>query len=763
MTHQSHDTRTLQQSLTMPANLPPKSADNLRLAAPITSWDDAIPLGNGLMGGLLWGGGNTLRLSLDRGDLWDERTTGEAEWWKKNPWQDLQDEADPWGKYYGGLTPTKLPAGRLELALDPGQSIESFELDLATAEGTAALGGGSACTAFFSAAAPVAMLRLPGAVAPAARLVPAGTDMAGSDVDTHAGGAVAALGCPPAVCGAEAGMQWYVQDAADGFSYCVCVAAQHSELETLLAVAITTSADCAPGEDLLDLAQSRCSAALAMGYENMLANHVAWWHGFWAQSAVEVPEAHIQRSYQFTRYLYGAGSRTGAPPMPLQGVWTADNGGLPPWKGDYHNDLNTQLTYSAYQASGDFDSGASYLDLLWKLAPQFRDFARDFYGTHGLASPGVMSLAGQPLGGWSQYSMSPTMSAWNAHLFYLHWRYTGDDQFLADRAYPWCSEVGRCMAELLTENGDGVLVLAKSSSPEIFDNRPEAWLKPNSNYDLMCLKMLFLALAEMADAQDLAAEADRWASLAARLGDFHTAVDGELLLDADTPLRKSHRHLSHLMGIHPFNLITVDGGDEDRKRIVASLAAWEELGTGQWTGYSWSWMACLRARVGDGEQAFRHLNVFTRAFVSRNGFHVNGDQSGRGFSDFTYRPFTLEGNFAAMQAVQEMLLQSWSPTPGRHGSEVIRVFAAMPEHWHNAGFSDLRVEGGHRVSARWEGNATTELTVVAGRDGVVRIRDNFDGREPEWSLPEVVKVGANFEVRLSAGQAVAATFAVPVG
>jgi len=113
-------------------------------------------------------------------------------------------------------------------------------------------------------------------------------------------------------------------------------------------------------------------------------------------------------------------------------------------------------------------------------------------------------------------------------------------------------------------------------------------------------------------------------------------------------------------------------------------------------------MSCLRARVGDGDAAARHLDVFTRAFTSRNGFHVNGDQSGEGFSNLTYRPFTLEGNFAAMQAVQEMLLQSGSPTPGKRDTEVIRLFPAVPQDWHDAAFTDLRAEGGHRVFARRE-------------------------------------------------------------
>ena len=98
-----------------------------------------------------------------------------------------------------------------------------------------------------------------------------------------------------------------------------------------------------------------------------------------------VTELAISRQYHLVQYFYGAASRRTAPPMPLQGVWTADNGGLPPWKGDYHNDLNTQMTYIAYQAAGHFDEGLSYLDYLWDRRDVFTAFARDFYGTR--ASP----------------------------------------------------------------------------------------------------------------------------------------------------------------------------------------------------------------------------------------------------------------------------------------------------------------------------------------------------------------------------------------
>ena len=513
--------------------------------------------------------------------------------------------------------------------------------------------------------------------------------------------------------------------------------------------------------DPLALARSRCAEALASGYDALHAAHVAWWKAFWARSAVSIPaaDAAIARQYYLVQYFYGAASRRGAPPMPLQGVWTADAGGLPPWKGDYHNDLNTQMTYMAYQEAGRFDEGLAYLDFLWERRPVFEKFAKEFYDAPGLACPGVMSLAGQPLAGWVQYSLSPTMSAWSAHLFYLHWRYILDDAFLRQRAYPWCAGVGRCMRALLKPGADGLLRLPLSSSPEIFNNSHRAWLEPNSNYDLMCLKMLFLSLQEMADACGKADEARQWADAAAALGGFHVAPSGALLLDAHTPLTESHRHLSNLMALYPFNLLTMDGGPTERRTIDASLTAWDKLGTRAWCGYSFSWMSCLRARTGDGESAWRLLDIYTRAFVLRNGFHANGDQTRSGYSNFTYRPFTLEGNFLAAQAVQEMLLQSWSPTPGRRDTEVIRVFPAVPRRWSAASFRDLRAEGGFRVSARRENAATTWLQVAATRDGLLRIADNFAGRTPQWSVGAVNRVDGNYEVRLKKGQTLEAVLA----
>ena len=732
----------------------PDASINPKLQAPIKTWDEAIPLGNGLLGGLVWGEGNVLRLSLDRGDLWDERPSQRhVALHDRFNWATMQrlvaeDRMAEFNDIFDSNydyddPPTKLPAGRLEITLDPSQSIETFELRLATAEAIARLKGGSEIRAFISAAKvrePVAVLRIPGPALKDLRLRPPES--------------VKKLHYPPAQPGEADSLRWFEQECADGFAYAICAGWKRAGDSTLVAVTVATRAE---GKSPRAVAQARVQAALKAGYDKLAAPHAAWWAGFWQRSNLSVPEPHILQQYCFVRYLYGAASRRGAPPMPLQGVWSADAGSLPPWKGDYHNDLNTQMTYIAYRTSGDFDEGACFLDYLWNLLPTFRKFAREFYDAPGAALPGVMSLAGQPLGGWGQYSLSPTMGAWNAHLFYLHWRDTGDRRFLRDRAYPFCREVGTCLRALLRPGADGLLRLPLSSSPEIFDNTRRAFLKPNSNYDLASMKMLFLALAEMATATgDAKASAD-WTATAKQLGGFHTKPDGTLLLDENTPLPGSHRHLSNIIPIYPFNLITMDGGPPEQKIIAASLADWDKAGTRAWCGYSFTWMACLRARVGDAEAALRNLDIFARAFTLRNGFHANGDQTGSGFSDFTYRPFTLEGNFLAMEAVHEMLLQSWSAEPGSSSPGVIRLFPATPWRWRNASFENLRAEGGHKVSARRENNVTTWFRIVAGRDGLIRVRDNFGGRVPQWNRKGMKKVEGNFEFEAKAGRSIEAT------
>lgn len=725
----------------------------LTLTAPIATWDEALPLGNGLLGGLLWGGDGTLRLSLDRDDLWDERPApGDplrgltyAEIQRRVAAHDNAGISQIVDGAYFSDHPTKIPAGRLELDLAPGQTVTAFELDLATATGRAQLATGGTVEAFFSAVQPVALLRVPGAAPRELRLL--------------APLAVKKLGFPDPVRGAAGTARWFTQETAEGHLTCVYAATRREGEGTLVATTVTFSPR--DGADVVAVARQRVDAALAAGFAVTHAPHAAWWREFWAKSAVNVPDTQVLQHYHLVQYFYGAASRPGAPPMPLQGVWTADAGELPPWKGDYHHDLNTQMTYMGYQTAGRFEEGRVFLDFMHGLMPAFRKFSRNFLGQPGAAVPAVMSLDGEPLGGWAQYSLAPVNGAWVGHLFYLHWRYTHDTAYLRDVAYPWCREVGETLRGLLRPDANGVLVLPLSSSPESFNNDFRAWLQPNSNYDLMCLRMLFLGNAEMAAELGDTAAAVGWHDTARRLGPFHTNDHDVLMLNATEELTFSHRVFATLMAIYPFNLMTIEGSASDRAVIAATIPEIDRLGVIEWCGYSYTWMAALRARINEPEAALWHLKAYLHAFILRNGFLANGDQTKSGFSAFDYRPFTLEGNFLACAAVHEMLLQSWDPEPGAGGWGPIRVFPAMPWRWHDADFTDLVAEGGHQVSARRENNATVWLRVTAGRDGELRIRDNFGGREPQWSRAGAKKTGQDFVFTVKAGETIEATLPKP--
>jgi len=725
--------RTLAEEADAPRG--PQASSNLQLAAPIDRWDEAIPLGNGLLGGLLWGSGPNLKLSLDRGDLWDLRTPEillRDDWnWttirklvaEKNQAKISELFDVPYNAF---RYPTKIPAGRLELTLADPLSANSFTLDLRRAVGGVDVGNGSV-EVFYSAVRPVAMIRITGPE-PQWRIVPPDS--------------LKQLGYAPPQTGSDGPTSWSVQEAALGLKYAVVVAGRRIDDRTEIALTVTSTGD---GPDPLALGRRRVSAALEAGYASMLQPHAAWWQGFWSQSGVELPDPALQQHYDLVQYFYGSASRRGAPPIPLQGVWTADQGALPPWHGDYHHDLNTQVTYWAYLASGRFDQGAAFLDFMWDLLPAHRKFARAFYDAPGAAVPGVMTLDGKAMGGWSQYSLSPTDGAWVAQAFYLHWRYTMDREFLAQRAYPYCEAIGECLKALLEPGAEGKLKLPLSTSPEIHNNSLRSWLTPNSNNDLSLLRWLFGALVEMARAQDDDPAAARWQKTLDGLDEL--AVEGEagpLRLAPDESLAESHRHHAHLMPIHPLGILSVEGSDRDRRIIDASLDQIDRLGTGAWCGYSFSWMSCIAARSAKPDRAIKNLEIYLKAFISRNGFHLNGDYKRLGHSGFGYRPFTMEGNFAAGQAVHEMLLQSWGG--------LLRIFPAVPEKWADVAFDNLRAEGGYSVWARREAGSTVRVRIRANHGGLVRLRDPFGGKPVAWNRGDVKKIGTHYECTLGPGE-----------
>ena len=397
--------------------------------------------------------------------------------------------------------------------------------------------------------------------------------------------------------------------------------------------------------------------------------------------------------------------------MPLQGVWTADNDCLPPWKGDYHYDTNTELSYQSYLKANRLEEGVVFVDYLWKLKPTYEKFAKEFFGVNGLLIPSCSTLDGKAMGGWAQYSLSPTMTIWAAQNFDEYYLYTGDEKFLKERAYPFFKETGSAIKSLLTEK-NGKLYLPLSSSPEIFDDTRKAYLRENSNFDLALLIYLFRTLKVYAE--KLGDDSSEYEAILEKFDDIAVSPDGVVMLDKTQKLPETHRHFSHLMCLYPLHLINYD--TEENKRIYEStIKDLEILGTGYWVGFSFVQSAQIYAMAKNGNASYERLRQFCRRFVGDNGFHLNGDFRHFGYTQFHYRPFTLEALFGFCDALHEMLLQD-------HTGK-IELFAAIPQEWktRTIGFKNLRSRGGLIISAKLKNGVITELSVTAPKECRVSI------------------------------------------
>ncbi len=700
---------------------------DLESRRPATTWDEGIPLGNGMLGALLWERGDTLRLSLDRADLWDQRPMKGLDrpefsyrWIcdqvKRNEYAVVQRYFD--APYESEPAPTKIPGAALTFDIRSLGPVRSAHLSVDSALCVIRWENGTVLRTFIHATRPAGWFQWEHAPEslPIAILPPPYT----GDGDTAAQGSVAGdnlirLGYRNGTVDKNGNTITYRQAGWGGFAYEVCVAWKRPDPETIEGTWSISSRR--SGEEEGATASTICREFLGRGFETDLRSHEEWWRNFWSKSALHVPDPLIEKQWYMEQYKFGSASRRGAPPISLQAVWTPDNGRLPPWKGDFHHDLNTEMSYWPCYAGNHLHEGLAYLDHLDANKPVYEKYTRHYFGMEGLAVPGVTTLDGRAMGGWIQYSGSPTISSWLAQHFYLHWRYSMDRKFLRTRGYPWLRETARFLERLTIRDENGLRQLPLSSSPEIRNNDISAWFTRTTNYDLALMKFVFGAAAEMANELGLGGESAHWKRLGGEFPEFALSGKQELMFAPTLAYDESHRHFSNAMAIYPLGLIRWEDGPRSQEVIRNTLARFDSVGPAAWCGYSYAWLACMKARGKDGDGAAGALSIFARAFCSTNSFHVNGDQTKSGYSGFTYRPFTLEGNFAFASGLQEMLLQSYAG--------IIEVFPAVPERWKDVSFATLRTEGAFLVSATKESGIVREVRVDSEMGGEAKLRNPF--------------------------------------
>lgn len=720
-----------------------EGANDLAFACLATSWDEAIPLGNGMLGALVWQKGDRLRFSLDRADLWDLRPMenfGKREFsfkWvqqrvKNNDYKVVQEMFDvPYGQ---SPAPSKIPGAALEFETKILGEIAQVKLVLPSALCEMKWQNGATLQTFIHAYRPAGWFRfegIPENIVPV--LVPpqyrkegvsaAGNSLTGQDLQRLGYEQGKVVKGPHKVI--------YRQKGWNGFEYEVAVAWKYSG-NTLAGVwTIASSFSKKEGQKT---AVGLVSALVAnTEFDTALQLHKKWWDHFWSRSSISLPDPVLEKQWYLEQYKFGSAARPDTPPISLQAVWTADDGKLPPWKGDFHNDLNTQLSYWPAYSANHLDLEEGFLNWLWKNRKTFKKYTKTYFESSGLNVPGVATLAGEPMGGWIQYSFGPSVGGWLAQHFYLHWVFSRDKRFLLKKAYPWLRDVARYFKEISVKDSKGMRKLPISSSPEIHNNSIKAWFSQTTNFDLALIRWTFEKAAELAEALGKTGEAKQWKSCLREWPAFALDSEGGLAFAPGHFYAESHRHFSHLVGWHPLGLIDWSTGEKDRKMIRATLKTLEKFGSNLWCGYSFSWLGNLYARAFMGEKAAGALRIFSENFCLPNSFHVNGEQHNRGYSKFKYRPFTLEGNFAFAAGIQEMLLQS-------HGG-IIRVFPAIPPGWKEVAFKSLRAEGAFLVSAQKRRGQLEKVEIISEKGGICKLKNPFGaGRyQVKYSWPGSVE------------------------
>ncbi|HBC30251.1 MAG TPA: hypothetical protein DC024_03240 [Clostridiales bacterium] len=696
-----------------------------------TSWDEAIPLGNATIGALVWEKEGRLRFSLDRGDLWDLRPMdikNKNEWkykWiieqhKNNTYGEVQRKLDE--LYSNNPAPTKIPGAAMEFNTGLFGKVKKASLTVANALCEVEWENNVKMTAFVHAAENIGWFRFVGVdqdfyplIVPPKYDEGDATRAGTNSLNTQD---LITLGYKQGKVVGGKNSQSYIQEGWDGFKYHVYV--EWKFRKGILQGVWSISTEFPEWQEQMDAKQT-VKNNFKKGYKKQLAAHKGWWKNFWSRSTLSVPDKTLEKQWYLEMYKFGSTARKTAPPISLQSIWTADNGKIPPWKGDYHHDLNTQLSYWPAYSGNHLELEAGFVDWLWDLKGTFEKFTKEFYDVGGLNVPGTTSLDGIAMGGWSQYSYSPTTSAWLAHHFYLHWRYSMDRDFLEQKAYPWIKETGYFLENIMICDKNGMLKLPLSSSPEIYNNYAKAWFTELTNYDLSLIRWTFEKAVELAKELKLTDDEQKWKQLLARCPDYAIDPRSGLMFAPGFPFNESHRHHSHLMPIHPLGNIDYSQGKKSQEIINTSIKALLEKGSRQWTGYSFSWLANIQARMFDGEGAAESLRIFTENFCLPNSFHVNGEQHNRGYSDFKYRPFTLEGNFAFAAGLQEMLIQSHTG--------VLEIFPAIPESWKDLSFNNLRAEGAFLVSAVKKDGEVQRIEIVSEKGGTLKLKNPF-GKKP---------------------------------